>query len=111
VTSKVKTVRNLCQLSHWVLFLITGQLADQNEKERKSINVAPFCTKVRTWRSGMDHTVLPANNTMPDDHWQCVVVVVRSTPPSRPNNIRGSEMSVSRYVRSMSVSTSVKFGM
>ena len=30
-------------------------------KERKSIYVAPFCTK----RSGMDHTVSPANNTMP----------------------------------------------
>jgi len=34
-------------------------------KERKSIYVAPFCTKVYTKRSGMDHTVLPANNTMP----------------------------------------------
>ena len=35
------------------------------EKERKSIYIAPFCTKVHTKRSGMDHTVLPANNTMP----------------------------------------------
>ena len=34
-------------------------------KERKSIYIAPFCTKVHTERSGMDHTVLPANNTMP----------------------------------------------
>jgi len=34
-------------------------------KERKSIYVAPFCTKVHTKRSGMDHTVLPANNTIP----------------------------------------------
>ena len=34
-------------------------------KERKSIYIAPFCTKVQTKRSGMDHTVLPANNTMP----------------------------------------------
>ena len=34
-------------------------------KERKSIYVAPFCTKVHTKRSGIDHTVLPANNTMP----------------------------------------------
>ena len=34
-------------------------------KERKSIYIAPFCTKVHTKRSGMDHTVLPANNTMP----------------------------------------------
>jgi len=24
-----------------------------------------FCTKVHTKRSGMDHTVLPGNNTMP----------------------------------------------
>jgi len=34
-------------------------------KERKSIYTAPFCTKVHTKRSGMVHTVLPANNTMP----------------------------------------------
>jgi len=32
---------------------------------RKSIYIAPFCIKVHTKRSGMDHTVLPANNTMP----------------------------------------------
>ena len=37
----------------------------EKEKERKSIYIAPFCTKVHTKRSGMDHTVLPANNTMP----------------------------------------------
>jgi len=34
-------------------------------KERKCIYIAPFRTKVHTKRSGMDHTVLPANNTMP----------------------------------------------
>ena len=34
-------------------------------KERKSIYIAPFCTKLHTKRSGMDHTVLPANNAMP----------------------------------------------
>ena len=34
-------------------------------KERKSIYIAPFCTKVHTKRSGMDNTVLPADNTMP----------------------------------------------
>ena len=34
-------------------------------KERKSIYLVPFRTKVHTKRSGMDHTVLPANNTMP----------------------------------------------
>jgi len=33
-------------------------------KEMKSIYIAPFCTKVHTKRSGMDHTVLPANNTI-----------------------------------------------
>ena len=37
----------------------------QNRNESKSIYIAPFCTKVHTKRSGMDHTVLPANNTMP----------------------------------------------
>jgi len=39
---------------HWV----------KKEKEKKSIYIAPFCTKVHTKRSGIDHTVLPANNTM-----------------------------------------------
>jgi len=34
-------------------------------KERKTIYIAPFCIKVNTKRSGMDHAVLPANNTMP----------------------------------------------
>jgi len=34
-------------------------------KERKSIYIAPFRTKVLTKRSGMDHTVLAVNNTMP----------------------------------------------
>ena len=34
-------------------------------KEMKSIYIAPFCTEVHTKRSGTDHTVLPANNTMP----------------------------------------------
>jgi len=37
-------------------------------KARKSIYIAPFCTKVHTKRSGMEHiiyTALPANNTMP----------------------------------------------
>ena len=44
----------------WILLLLKGK-----GKERKSIYIAPFCTKVHTKRSGMDHTVLPANNTMP----------------------------------------------
>jgi len=34
-------------------------------KQRKSIYIAPFCTRVHIKRSGMDHTVLPANNTIP----------------------------------------------
>jgi len=34
-------------------------------KERTSIYIAHFRTKVYPKRSGMDHTVLPANNTMP----------------------------------------------
>ena len=37
----------------------------KERKERKSIYIAPFRTKVHTKRSGTDHTVLPANNTMP----------------------------------------------
>jgi len=44
---------------------INSSVLKIKEKERKSIYIAPFCTKVHTKRSGMDHTVLPANNTMP----------------------------------------------
>ena len=43
--------------------VVTDQV--RKGKERKSIYIAPFRTKVLTKRSGMDHTVLPANNTMP----------------------------------------------
>jgi len=42
-----------------------ANLSTSKEKERKSIYIAPFRTKVHTKRSGMDHTVLPRNNTMP----------------------------------------------
>jgi len=35
------------------------------ERKGKEEYIAPFCTEVHTKRSGMDHTVLPANNTMP----------------------------------------------
>jgi len=39
-------------------------------KERKSIYIALFLAKmVHSKRSGMDHTVLPANNTMPAFAW------------------------------------------
>jgi len=38
---------------------------ERKGKERKSIYIAPFRTKVHAKRSSMDHTVLPANNTMP----------------------------------------------
>ena len=41
------------------------QVIRKKGKERKSIYIAPFCTKVHPKRSGMDHTVLLANNTMP----------------------------------------------
>jgi len=33
--------------------------------KRKSIYIVPFCTKVHTKHSGMDHTVLTVNNNMP----------------------------------------------
>jgi len=45
-------------------------------KERKSIYIAPFRTKVHTKHSGMDHTVLPANNTMPAFPWLRLKVAV-----------------------------------
>ena len=40
-------------------------MEERKGKERKSIYIVPFRTKVHPKRSGMDHTVLPANNTMP----------------------------------------------
>jgi len=43
----------------------SGLLELKKGKERKSIYTAPFCSKVHTQCSGVDHTVLPANNTMP----------------------------------------------
>ena len=45
--------------------LTTNARCDVKGKERKSIYTAPFCARVHTKRSGMDHTVLSANNTMP----------------------------------------------
>jgi len=46
-----------------LIVMITGDGGEMKgkEKERKSIYKAPFRIK----RSGMHHTVLPANNTMP----------------------------------------------
>jgi len=46
---------------HWVVYRPDALPT----KERKSIYIAPFRIKVHRKRSGMDHTVLPANNTMP----------------------------------------------
>ena len=57
--SPLSTVLHQRMLSDIILRL------NEKGKERKSIYIAPFCTKVHTKRSGMDHTVLPANNTMP----------------------------------------------
>jgi len=48
----------------WICSFSTSDLGIK-AKEKKSIYIAPFCSKVHTKRSGMDHTVLPANNTMP----------------------------------------------
>ena len=44
----------------------TGSLYAENgeRKAKEEYYIAPFCTKVHTKRSRMDHTVLPANNTM-----------------------------------------------
>jgi len=49
----------------WVAATHESDVENRKGKERKSIYIAPFCTKVHPKRSGMDHTVLPANNTMP----------------------------------------------
>jgi len=45
-----------------------GHIVLEGKKERKSIYISLFGlggTVVHSKRSGMDHTVLPANNTMP----------------------------------------------
>jgi len=50
------------------------------KEERKSIYIAPFHTKLHTKRSGMDHTVLPANNTMPAfPLWRSLDVTITAT--------------------------------
>jgi len=48
-----------------MLFGLLTKVGQRKGKERKSIYIAPFRTKVHTKHSGIDHTVLPANNTMP----------------------------------------------
>jgi len=45
----------------------TDFIRQEKGKERKSIYIAPFCTKVHSKRSGVDHTVLPAKE-LPIDH-------------------------------------------
>ena len=45
---------------------LTSGLQLKERKEKKSIYISFFLAKVvHSKRSGMDHTVLPANNTMP----------------------------------------------
>ena len=70
-----------------LLFPLKGK-----EKERKSIYIAPFHTKVLTKRSGMDHTVLPANNTMPAfPSWRSPDVATTATEAADISKIDGSE--------------------
>jgi len=65
----------------------TGALVDVTRrnigKERKGKEeylYSAFCTKVHTKRSGMDHTVLPANNTMPAfPSWRSLDVTTTTT--------------------------------
>ena len=49
----------------FVCNFVNKSSAVRKGKERKSIYIAPFCTKVHSKRSGVDHTVLPANNITP----------------------------------------------
>jgi len=42
-----------------------GPHVRKGRKERKSIYIAPFILRIVAKRSDMDHTVLPANYTMP----------------------------------------------
>ena len=51
------------RFSHFSMIDSSGK--ERKGKERKSIYIALFRTKVHAKRSDMDHTVLPANNTMP----------------------------------------------
>jgi len=45
--------------------VVTGFMCNQRKKERKSIYIVPFIVHILPKCSDMDHTVLPANNTMP----------------------------------------------
>jgi len=65
---------------HVYLFKIVTRKVTVKGKERKSIYIAPFCTKVHPKRSGMDHTVLPANNTMPPfPSWRSLDITTTAT--------------------------------
>ena len=48
----------------WAFGNVTGK-SQCKRKGKEEYLYSAFCTKVNTKRSGMDHTVLPANNTMP----------------------------------------------
>jgi len=68
--SQIRTKATLCvevwQTSNLRPLRLGEEKKERKERKgRKSIYIAPFRTKVHTKRSGMDHTVLPANNTMP----------------------------------------------
>jgi len=45
--------------------MLSLNVGQAEERKGRVIYIAPFRTKVHTKRSDIDHTVLPANNTMP----------------------------------------------
>jgi len=87
-------VRRRCGLFAKLLRPFVNDLANlivlRQEKQRKSIYITPFRTKVHTKRSGMDHTVSPANNTMP-----ALKAVVR---PTCKNKFFSASKNVFTYV-------------
>jgi len=64
----------------WLFDVSCQRTAIKKGKERKGIYIAPFCTKVHKKRSGMDHTVLPANKTcLPFLLWRSPDVTTTAT--------------------------------
>jgi len=64
VTSHSAADKQVHHTTHTAAFTDHVNVSTMERKGKKSIYIAPF-TVMHSKRSGVDHTVLPANNTMP----------------------------------------------